>query len=106
MSRSNLSGLESFAATKVDDRFLSNGGFPNSNRRMSGKSTEWSSSLALAVLLAVGFGGFLGVLISVWNLSFLGSALIVVAFVEAIFILAGLFVFRHRRVSAEKHDLE
>ena len=51
-------------------------------------------------VLLVGSGGFLGVSLSVWNVSLVGSILIVAAFVEAIVILAGFFMFQRRQNSS------
>lgn len=66
---------------------------------MSSKTNRISRNSILALVLVVGFGGFLGVSVSVWSVSLIGSILIVAAIVESIAILAGFFVFQRRRSS-------
>lgn len=73
---------------------------------MTRKRPPWSWGLPLAVFLTAGFGGLLGVSVSVWNLSLTGSVLIVIAFAQSIIILAGLFMFRHRLLSVKKSGEE
>ena len=67
---------------------------------MSRKTNSASRNLTLALVLVVGSGGFLGLSLTVWNVSLVGSILIVVAFVEAMVILAGFFVFQRRHTSS------
>ena len=63
---------------------------------MSRKTNSSSRNLTLTFVLVVGSGGFLGLSLSVWNVSLVGLILIVAAFVEAIAILAGFFMLQRR----------